>query len=52
MLDFILGKEHSVLLRRAELKTLVTLYSNEVGLPISSEMYELDLLYENYKIPP
>ncbi|PON96970.1 hypothetical protein TorRG33x02_073490 [Trema orientale] len=31
ILDFILGKEHSVLLRRAELKTLVALHSNEAG---------------------
>ncbi|PON58209.1 CBS domain containing protein [Parasponia andersonii] len=31
LLDFILGKQHSVLLRRAEIKTLVALHSNEVS---------------------
>ncbi|GMN44529.1 hypothetical protein TIFTF001_013723 [Ficus carica] len=31
ILDIFLRKEHSVLLRRAKLKTLVTLHSNEVG---------------------
>ncbi|KAL6123178.1 hypothetical protein ACLB2K_075701 [Fragaria x ananassa] len=31
MLDCLLGKEHSALLRRAELKTLVDLHANEAG---------------------
>lgn len=30
LLDWLLGKGHSVLLRRAELKTLVDLHANEV----------------------
>ncbi|XP_050385037.1 DUF21 domain-containing protein At5g52790 [Argentina anserina] len=31
LLDFLLGERHSVLLRRAELKTLVDLHANEAG---------------------
>ncbi|GKU89248.1 hypothetical protein SLEP1_g3412 [Rubroshorea leprosula] len=31
LLDFLLGKRHSALLRRAELKTLVDLHGNEAG---------------------
>ncbi|KAA8539964.1 hypothetical protein F0562_026656 [Nyssa sinensis] len=31
LLDFLLGKEHSALLRRAELKTLVDMHGNEAG---------------------
>lgn len=40
MLDCLLGKAHSALYRRAELKTLVDLHANEVGLhldPLSSK---------------
>ncbi|CAL1371106.1 unnamed protein product [Linum trigynum] len=31
LLDYVLGKKHSALLRRAELKTLVDLHGNKAG---------------------